>query len=86
MPTYVYICKACHKKQEIVHKITEDALTVCPLCGQKALERTVTDSVAIQFKGSGFYINDYAKDKPATEKPTNGNSGHGCGSGSCGCG
>jgi putative FmdB family regulatory protein len=85
MPTYVYICKACQKTQEIMQKITEDALTTCPLCGQKALERTIAASVAIQFKGSGFYITDYAKDKPSNGQSGNGQSGHGCGSGSCGC-
>ncbi|MDB6081468.1 MAG: hypothetical protein JWO53_740 [Chlamydiia bacterium] len=59
MPTYVYHCDSCNVEQEIVQKITEDALKTCPLCHKDALRRILPSSVAIQFKGSGFYINDY---------------------------
>ena len=77
MPTYVYLCSTCKKKQEIVQKITEEALTVCPSCGAATLARTVPDRVNIQFKGSGFYINDYAKNSDNGPKD--------CGKSDCGC-
>ena len=75
MPTYVYKCNACKKEQEIVQKITEGPLTVCPLCQANAMIRILPQSVTLQFKGAGFYINDYAKGSPPKE----------CGKGSCGC-
>lgn len=61
MPTYVYECSSCKKKHEIMQKITEEPLKVCPDCKKETLVRIIPDSVSIQFKGSGFYINDYGK-------------------------
>ncbi len=82
MPTYVYLCSSCKKKHEIVQKITADALTLCPSCGKETLARTVPDSVAIQFKGSGFYINDYAQNKASSAPP---DVKKDCGKSDCGC-
>jgi len=57
MPTYDYRCKACGHELEIQQSFSDDALTICPNCGEPQL-RKVFSAVGISFKGSGFYKND----------------------------
>ena len=56
MPTYPYACTACDNRFEIVQAFSDDALTVCDVCGARL--RKVFSSVGVVFKGSGFYRND----------------------------
>jgi len=60
MPLYEYECEACHKRFERIQKFSDPHVEVCPNCG-KGPVRKLLSSPAIQFKGSGFYITDYAK-------------------------
>jgi putative FmdB family regulatory protein len=62
MPTYGYECGTCGDRFEVQQRITDDALKVHDGCGG-ALKKLVYP-VGIAFKGSGFYVNDYAS-KPA---------------------
>ena len=57
MPTYEYRCKSCSHQFDIVQSFTDDALTVCPDCGEATLKK-VFGNVGITFKGSGFYKTD----------------------------
>lgn len=59
MPTYVYR-RADGTRFEHQQRITEDALTVCPTTGQ-AVTRIPSASAGLVFKGSGFYLTDYAR-------------------------
>jgi len=61
MPTYTYKCRKCEKEFEIQQSIKADALTVCPdeNCGGE-IYRKISKNVAFDFKGSGFYLTDYA--------------------------
>lgn len=59
MPTYGYQCKTCGHQFEIFQKITDAALSACEKCGSAV--KKLLYPVGIQFKGSGFYVNDYAK-------------------------
>ena len=60
MPLYEYECEAENGRRfEIIQKFSDPILTVCPSCGGPV--RKLLSSPAIQFKGSGFYITDYAK-------------------------
>ena len=68
MPLYEYVCGACGHRFEQIRKFSDSPLEVCPKCGEKKLHKLVS-SPAIQFKGSGWYINDYAK-KGATDPST----------------
>ena len=64
MPLYEYQCDACGQRFEIIQKFSETA-DACRRCGKGPVHRLLS-SPAIQFKGSGFYITDYAqKGKPA---------------------
>src|SRR5579864_1354384 len=60
MPLYEYECEACNHRFERIQKYSDPPAEVCPKCGKKKLHKLVS-SPAIQFKGSGFYINDYAR-------------------------
>ena len=68
MPIYEYQCNDCKERVEIIQRISEDPLTHCPKCGGDM--RKLISSPAIQFKGSGFYKNDYASaSSKAESKP-----------------
>jgi|SaaInlStandDraft_7_1057024.scaffolds.fasta_scaffold442410_1 putative FmdB family regulatory protein len=56
MPTYTYRCKSCKHQFETMQSMHDTPLTDCPEC-QKEIIRIIQPS-NIQFKGSGFYIND----------------------------
>lgn len=59
MPLYEYQCQTCSHRFERIQKFSDPIEDVCPSCGGK-VEKLVS-SPAIQFKGSGWYITDYAK-------------------------
>ena len=59
MPLYEYQCKKCHSLTERIQKFSDEPLTVCPRCGGD-LEQLLS-APAVQFKGSGWYVTDYAK-------------------------
>jgi putative FmdB family regulatory protein len=58
MPLYEYQCGQCGRF-EVIRKFSDPPLTECPTCG-KPIEKLLS-SPAIQFKGSGWYITDYAR-------------------------
>ena len=60
MPLYEYQCDACHHKFERIQKFSDPPIDVCPHCG-KGPVRKLLSSPAIQFKGTGWYVTDYAK-------------------------
>jgi putative FmdB family regulatory protein len=59
MPLYEYECESCHHRFEKIQKFSDPPEEVCPKCGGRV--RKLLSSPAIQFKGSGWYITDYAK-------------------------
>ena len=59
MPLYEYLCAKCGNKFETIEKFSDVAQTVHSGCGG-AVERLIS-APALQFKGSGWYVNDYAK-------------------------
>jgi putative FmdB family regulatory protein len=62
MPLYEYQCEACAHRFERIQKFSDPPIESCPTCGG-AVKKLIS-SPAIQFKGTGWYITDYAK-KPA---------------------
>lgn len=59
MPLYEYQCKECHSLTERIQKFSDEPLTVCPHCGGEVEQ--LLSAPAVQFKGSGWYVTDYAK-------------------------
>ena len=71
MPLYEYQCDVCGRFERIV-KFSDPPLAACPTCNGKV--QKLFSSPAIQFKGSGFYITDYAK-KPSSDSSGGKSSG-----------
>jgi putative FmdB family regulatory protein len=65
MPLYEYECDSCGRRFERIQKFSDPPVTVCPTCGGPV--RKLLSSPAIQFKGSGFYITDYARSGKGAE-------------------
>ena len=59
MPLYEYQCDACAHRFEVIQKYSDAPIEVCPKCG--GVVKKLLSSPAIQFKGTGWYITDYAK-------------------------
>ena len=73
MPLYEYQCDACSHRFERIQKFSDPPIDTCPTCGGSV--RKLISSPAIQFKGSGFYINDYAKKPSGDSGKSSGDSG-----------
>src|SRR6187200_1918661 len=84
MPLYEFQCEACDNRFErILQRFTDPNPETCPKCGKGPVKK-LPSSPAIQFKGSGFYITDYAKkssseassgSKSASSEKASGDSG-----------
>jgi putative FmdB family regulatory protein len=59
MPNYEYLCKDCGHRFEQIRKFSDKQLRKCPECG--GVIEQVISAPAVQFKGSGWYVTDYAK-------------------------
>ena len=59
MPLYEYECAACRHRFELIQKFSAPRVEKCPACGGTV--HKLQSAPAIQFKGAGFYITDYAK-------------------------
>jgi putative FmdB family regulatory protein len=59
MPLYEYQCDACAHRFEVIQKFSDAPVDVCPKCGGAV--KKLLSSPAIQFKGTGWYITDYAR-------------------------
>jgi len=66
LPLYEYQCGRCGRF-EIIHKFSDAPLCVCPTCGGEV--HKLPSAPAIQFKGTGWYITDYARKSGDGEKP-----------------
>lgn len=62
MPIYEYQCKKCGHKFERIQRFSDPLVKKCPECGGKVEQ--LLSAPAVQFKGSGWYVTDYAR-KPA---------------------
>ncbi|NYT25299.1 zinc ribbon domain-containing protein [Alcaligenaceae bacterium] len=58
MPIYAYKCNACNHEQDVLQKMSDPVLTICPECGQDTYAKQVT-AAGFQLKGSGWYVTDF---------------------------
>ncbi len=58
MPIYAYKCAACGHAKDVLQKVSDAPLTVCPACGAEAFGKQVT-AAGFQLKGSGWYATDF---------------------------
>ena len=75
MPLYEYQCDQCGNRFEVIQKFSDPPVEVCPKCGGEV--KKLLSSPAIQFKGSGWYITDYARagKSDSASTPSSGDSG-----------
>jgi putative FmdB family regulatory protein len=71
MPLYEYECKKCGHRFEKIQKFSDKMVKKCPECGGQ-VEQMIS-APAVQFKGSGWYVTDYAK-KPSSAGSSSGDS------------
>src|ERR1700704_5942691 len=72
MPLYEYECKKCHHRFEKIQKFSDRMVKKCPDCGGP-VEQMIS-APAVQFKGSGWYVTDYAKKSSAPSSSSDGDS------------
>lgn len=71
MPLYEYQCKKCGHRFEKIQKFSDPPVKKCPECGG-AVEQVIS-APAVQFKGSGWYVTDYAKKSHTSASSDSGN-------------
>lgn len=71
MPLYEYQCKKCHYRFEKIQKFSDSHVKKCPECGGP-IEQLIS-APAVRFKGSGWYVTDYAK-KPSGDSASSSGS------------
>jgi putative FmdB family regulatory protein len=72
MPLYEYECKKCGHRFEKIQKFSDKMVKKCPECG--GVVEQMISAPAVQFKGSGWYVTDYAK-KSTSPGSSGGDSG-----------
>lgn len=71
MPIYAYRCESCGFEQDVLQKMSDAPLAVCPSCAAPAFRKQLT-AAGFQLKGSGWYVTDFrdkGNGKAAAKKP-----------------
>ncbi|MDR7094514.1 FmdB family zinc ribbon protein [Hydrogenophaga laconesensis] len=72
MPIYAYKCASCGHAKDVLQKISDAPLSVCPACGQASFQKQLT-AAGFQLKGSGWYVTDFREgNKSASPAPSPG--------------
>ncbi|MCD2517085.1 zinc ribbon domain-containing protein [Massilia sp. G4R7] len=76
MPIYAYRCDECGFTKDVLQKISDPVLTVCPSCGKDAFKKQVT-AAGFQLKGTGWYVTDFRGGTPPATGTSAGSNGSG---------
>jgi putative FmdB family regulatory protein len=76
MPIYAYRCDACGFAKDVLQKMSDAPLSVCPECGKDAFRKQVT-AAGFQLKGSGWYVTDFRGGSGGKSAPATGADGAG---------
>jgi putative FmdB family regulatory protein len=71
MPIYAYRCATCGHAKDVLQKMSDPLLTVCPACGAQTFVKQLT-AAGFQLKGSGWYVTDFKGD--SSPKPASGDA------------
>lgn len=77
MPIYAYKCSVCGHTQDVMQKVTDAPLEVCPQCGRSSFAKQLT-AAGFQLKGNGYYVTDFKGGAKPAEPPA-----PSCGAGAC---
>lgn len=87
MPIYAYQCSACGHQEDVMQKMSDAPLSVCPKCGAESFSKQLT-AAGFALKGNGWYATDFkGGSKPAEKnaaKKEEAAPAHACGTGGCG--
>jgi putative FmdB family regulatory protein len=73
MPIYAYKCEFCGHAKDVLQKMSDPLLAVCPACGKNTFTKQVT-AAGFQLKGSGWYVTDFRGGKTAEGSKTDASS------------
>jgi putative FmdB family regulatory protein len=68
MPIYAYRCSACGHAKDVLQKLSDPVLSICPACGAEAFSKQLT-AAGFQLKGSGWYVTDFKGGSGGTSAP-----------------
>lgn len=68
MPIYAYRCEACGFAKDVLQKMSDAQLTVCPTCHKDTFKKQLT-AAGFQLKGTGWYVTDFRGGAGATVPP-----------------
>lgn len=83
MPIYDYLCTSCGVKKEVMQKMNDAVLSVCPECGKETFAKQLS-AAGFQLKGSGWYATDFKSGSSAAKAESTAPAATPCG-GSCAC-
>lgn len=58
MPIYAYGCSSCGLRKDVMQKMSDAPLSICPQCGKETFSKQLT-AAGFQLKGSGYYVTDF---------------------------
>lgn len=76
MPIYAYKCSSCGHAKDILRKLSDEPLTLCPACGAATFSKQVT-AAGFQLKGSGWYATDFRNGSNSAPAIADGDKGDG---------
>lgn len=84
MPIYAYRCNSCGFEKDVLQKLSDLPLSVCPECNQETFGKQLT-APGFQLKGSGWYATDFKGGGAKTETKSDNPPPCQGGTGSCAC-
>lgn len=74
MPIYAYLCSQCGFRKDVLQKLSDAPLTLCPHCGAQAFAKQLS-APSFQLKGTGWYATDFKNSgKPPSPAPSSGDA------------
>jgi putative FmdB family regulatory protein len=74
MPLYEYECSQCGHRFELIQRFADPPVETCPVCGKGPVHKLLS-APAVHFKGTGWYVTDYAKKSGAAAARTDAGPG-----------
>jgi putative FmdB family regulatory protein len=71
MPIYAYRCSGCGLHKDVMQKMSDAPLSICPQCSKETFAKQLT-AAGFQLKGSGYYVTDF---KNGPKRPESGKAG-----------
>jgi len=74
MPIYEYRCSSCGAQDDVMQKMSDAPLTICPVCGKEAYAKQIS-AAGFQLKGDGYYVTDFKNSGSKVDSVSKSDSG-----------